>query len=268
MYVSGNDRSDRTQPEERAHERAEEGKRRERASALAANLRSDSLLERLLRPHQDIRLRPTVVPPKAAKLLPSPNPAGPASSAAPKGPSPAEAAERQRRSEAEAEAEASSQAKGTDTHHADRPRIERDHARESAPPSESHRAEFTPRCEAAAEAPEPPGSPGCPGGGSQRVIRARGLSAEVIDAIVGRSQLDRTGAGELRLRVDFDLGTHLGEGRGHAPFSMEVIAKGERSVALVFRGRGVPLRHDEIDQVVERLAARGVRVVESVVETR
>jgi len=101
----------------------------------------------------------------------------------------------------------------------------------------------------------PPSAPAA-AGTAPSFMRAPGLTAEVIDRIVRVCHADRTREGRLRLRVDFDLG------RSDA-LSMHVVSQGEGQVSLQFQGRHSPLSGDELDRIVQRLAARGVRVVDT-----
>lgn len=285
-HTSNQDRSERAELDARAKARAEEGKRRERVTTLAADLRSSETLERLLRRDAAGSMRLSQPGARQAAGLGAELRAllgGEASAecdaqAATRGtderaaqtspqavPRSAPPAAEQPPNDESASTE---QAPGERTEHSRQPRpnASDDEQRQTSLP-EARPVECQPRAEQPGHWDAPPTTGSSSGSAKPSVVRARGLTAEVIDAIVGNGQLDQTRAGELRLRVDFDLGPQLGQGRGqNSPFSMEVIAKGERSVALVFRGRGVPFRGEEIDGVVERLAARGIRVVESVVE--
>lgn len=288
-HTSSQDRSERADLDARATARAAEAKRRERVNTLAADLRSSETLERLLRRDSTGSIRRS---PFRAGLeatlgteMGSESPLGKEASAADEGGmrkvhepprSATPAAARPPQDDVAAEhppsddSASTEQASGERAEHSrpPRPNASDDEQRQASLP-EARPVESQPRAEQPGHWDAPPITGSSSGSAKPTVVRARGLTAEVIDAIVGNGQLDQTRAGELRLRVDFDLGPQTGHGRGqNSPFSMEVIAKGERAVALVFRGRGVPFRGEEIDGVVERLAARGIRVVESVVELR
>lgn len=86
--------------------------------------------------------------------------------------------------------------------------------------------------------------------------RSGTIPAGVIDAIVRAAQVDRNQSGALRLRVDIDVG------RGGA-LRMEVISRGSRRIALQFTGQTGAFNPREVDEIVERLEARGIHVTET-----
>jgi hypothetical protein len=245
MYVASNGNSDRVNADEEDRRRSDESRQRDRATHLAADLRSATILQSLLKQRVPrVGFQPSGTPLQAKLQAERASPAQPNEST--RTPSASEL-ERQRSLKP-------ALTEGTQTDLPRRPeQNEQDPIRRSArePVGEILREVI----------PSGPGSQhlGSSSPGAPVRIRARGLSADVIDSIVRTCRVDHTAAGQLRMRIDFDLGSSDG-------FSMDVVSRGERSVALLFRGRNVPLRAEEIDRIVQRLAAQGVRVVEATLQ--
>ncbi len=242
MLVPSTGPSDTQRTDAREDRRAEDDRQLAKARQLSADLRAASLVQALLRGRPSARPAPVV-----GAMAPAHADQGPRTAGSTPG---RETGRPQERSTEPAEPHTSQ--KAADPRVGRRPTEERASSTHAAVPTPSPELAAVPSRAAAAIDGNRTAAP-------QQARRAE-LRTEVVEAVVRACRADERSPGDTRMTLE------IVPSGGRGGFTMDVATRGEGKVALRFRSGSMPLTTSDVEQVIERLAARGVQVVESSVQ--